>query len=110
MTLQSAWTFYLAHAAAIHLAVPIVCGALYTVIQVMLRLAPLASWVAIAEKSPRVASFVRLLGALGIQPLPALQALIDMLRGQASPGTVASAAALEVSSAKPLISPPPKPK
>jgi hypothetical protein len=80
------------------------------VINLMLKLMPLANWVELAEKSPRIAAFVRLLGGLGIQPVTVLQALIDLLRGTASPGTIASAKAFQVSAAKPLIAPPtPKP-
>ncbi len=82
---------------------------LNVVITMALRIEPLQDWVSVAEKSPRIAAFVRLLGASGIQPVPVLQALIDLIRGQASPGTLASAKTLQVSSSKPLISPPAPP-
>jgi hypothetical protein len=81
-------------------------GVLNAIITFLLYLNPsLANWVSIAEKSPRIASLVRLLGALGIQPIQALQAIIDFVRGHASPGTLASAKNLQVSSSRPLISP-----
>jgi len=79
-------------------------------ITLLLRLNPnLSDWVTVAEKNPRVAALVRLLGALGIQPVQGLQAFIDFVRGHASPGTLASAKTLQVSSSKPVFSPsPPK--
>jgi hypothetical protein len=103
MTALIAW--FVAHKHEIVYGVGAFVTALNLVITFMLRLAPLTSWVAVAERSPRVAAFVRLMGALGIQPLPVIQALIDLIRGTASPGTLASAKTLQVSSAKPLIAP-----
>lgn len=85
-------------------------AALNVIITLALRFRPLTDWVALAERSPRIAALVRLMGALGIQPVPALQALIDFIRGSASPGTVAAAKTLAVSSSAPLIAPPPAPK
>jgi hypothetical protein len=76
---------------------------LNTIIQVALRLQPLADWVAVAERWPRVAALVRVLGAIGIQPIPVLQALIDLLKGTASRGTLSSAKTLAVSSSAPLF-------
>jgi len=76
------------------------------VVNLMLKLMPLQNWVELAERSPRVAALVRLLGGLGIQPITVLQALIDLLRGTASPGTLAEVKAFQVSASKPLIAPP----
>jgi hypothetical protein len=81
-------------------------AALNLVITFALRIMPLDGWVVFAERNPRVAALVRLLGALGIMPVPVLQALLDIIRGTASPGTTAAAKALSVSSSKPVFSPP----
>jgi len=76
------------------------------VIQFALYLQPLSSWLAMAERRPRVAALVRLLLAVGVNPLSALQSVIDLVRNEASKGSLASAKALEVSVSRPLISPP----
>jgi hypothetical protein len=55
---------------------------------------------------PRMAAFIRLLGALNIQPLQSLQSVVDLVRGTASPGTVAAQKALSVQTSLPLIAPP----
>jgi hypothetical protein len=102
--------FFRAHHAEIVYSAGLALAALNVAITFALRFAPLTTWVTIAEKSPRVAALVRLMGALGIQPVPVLQALIDLIRGNASPGTLASAKTLDVSSSKPLIAPPALPK
>jgi hypothetical protein len=59
-----------------------------------------------ALANPRRAALIRLLGALGPQFLPAVQAAVDLKRGDLSPGSLASAKTLAVSSSTPLISPP----
>lgn len=97
--------FYAAHHAEVHEVLALVFLLVNGLITIMLRLAPLTSWVAIAEKNPRIAAIVRLLGAVGIQPVQILQSLIDLLRGTASPGTLASAKTLQVTSSAPLIAP-----
>ena len=97
--------FYAANHAEIHEIAAGVLLFLNVLVTFMLRLAPLQNWLEFAEKNPRVAAFVRLLGALGIQPLSILQALLDILRGTASKGTLASAKSLQVSVASPVISP-----
>jgi hypothetical protein len=89
--------------------VEVAMGVLF-VVNLLLKIMPLTDWVTLAEKSPRVAALVRLLGGLGIQPVTVLQALIDLLRGSTSPGGAAAAKAFQVSASKPLIAPPsPKP-
>ena len=75
-------------------------------IKFLLYLHPLTDWVTIAEENPRVAALVRLMGALGIQPIAVLQALVDFVRGHASPGTMAFAKSFATSASAPLISPP----
>ena len=73
-------------------------GALFTALNLAIRLAlffhPLADWVAIAQRQPRLAALVRLLDALGISPVSVLQAFVDLVRGEASKGTLASARAM----------------
>ena len=76
-------------------------------IKIALWMHPLADWVVIAQKRPRIAALVRLLGALGIQPVAVLQAIVDFVRGKTSPGGVADAKAFATSASKPLIAPPP---
>lgn len=94
-----------AHHAAIAYTGGGILAALNIVITYMLKIESLQDWVAVAEKNPRIAALVRLLGAVGIQPIPVLQALIDLIRGTASPGTLASAKTLAVSSSTPIIAP-----
>lgn len=74
-------------------------------IKIALYLHPLADWVTIAERNPRVAALVRLMSAMGLSPVAILQALVDFVRGHASPGTRAFTRAFAVSASKPLISP-----
>lgn len=87
-----------------------VVGAGITAMNLLIKLAlwlhPVADWVAIAQRRPRLAALVRLLDALGISPISAVQAAIDLVRNEASKGTIAQAKALAVSASKPLISPP----
>jgi hypothetical protein len=104
--LVNAWHWYVAHRAEVHEIIAGVLLVLNVVVTFMLRLAPLTNWVNVAEKSPRLAAVVRLLGALGIQPVQLVQALVDLLRGSVSPGTLASAKTLQISSSAPLIAPP----
>jgi hypothetical protein len=75
------------------------------IIKVLLTFRPLTDWVAIAERRPRVAALVRLLGAIGIQPIAVAQAFVDFVRGHASPGTLADARAFQVSASRPVIAP-----
>jgi hypothetical protein len=74
-------------------------------IKLALWLHPVSDWVSIAERKPRVAALVRLMSAIGINPVSVLQSMVDLIRGQASPGTIASAKAYAVSASKPLIVP-----
>lgn len=104
MTDVLAW--YASHHAEVHEIIGLTFLLINGLVTLMLRIQPLTNWVAVAERSPRIAALVRLLGALGIQPVQILQALVDLLRGTASPGTLASAKTLQVSSSKPLIAPP----
>ena len=72
-------------------------------IKLVLRIHPLAEWLIIAEKRPRLAALARLLDSLGISPISVVQSLIDFIRNESSPGTVAATKALGVSASKPLI-------
>lgn len=102
---MSTWLVITSWIAAHHAyAVEAAGGALF-VINLMLKLMPLQNWVALAERSPRIAALVRLLGGLGIQPITVLQAFIDFLRGHTSPGGAAEARAFQISASKPLIAP-----
>jgi hypothetical protein len=74
-------------------------------IKLALNLHPLTDWVALAQTKPRLAALIRLSEALGINPISALQSLIDFFRKEASPGTLAAAKAIGVSAATPLIAP-----
>jgi len=98
--------FVAANHATIAYSVGVFLATLNMAIKLALYFHPLADWVTIAEKRPRVAALVRLLDAVGISPVTVLQAVIDLIRGEASKGAVASAKALQVSASKPLISPP----
>jgi hypothetical protein len=68
-------------------------------IKVILWLHPIPDWVAIFERNPRVAAFVRLLAALGINPVSALQALADLLLARTSVSTRAAIHSMTVSAA-----------
>jgi hypothetical protein len=73
------------------------------VIKIALWLHPIADWVALAQKRPRLAALLRLSLALGINPISVLQSIVDIVRNAASPGTVASMQAFKVSASAPLI-------
>ncbi len=75
------------------------------IVKYMLILHPVADWVTLAEKNPRLASLARLLSAIGINPVSAVQALVDLLRGSVSPGTKAELRAALVSASSPVIAP-----
>jgi hypothetical protein len=89
----------------LHLVVWTFFGLLNLAITIALRFHPLVQWVDIAQRRPRLAAAVRLMKALGIDPVAALQALADFVRNEASPGTKASAAAFQVQASKPLFAP-----
>jgi len=75
-------------------------------IKVALYFHPLADWVALAEKNPRVAALARLMSAVGVQPVAVLQAIVDFVRSKASPGTLAFARSQATEASRPLIAPP----
>jgi hypothetical protein len=79
-------------------------GIIFQLIQWAIQDKDYPAW---ALANPRKAAMIRLLGALGPQFLPALQASVDLKRGTLSPGSVAAAKTLAVSSSTPLIAPPP---
>lgn len=64
-----------------------------------------AGWVAFVEGYPRLASAVRLLRALGIDPIKAAEAVIGIVTGRAR---VPVAFAAPVPTATPVIPPPPR--
>ncbi len=57
--------------------------ALSIVINLLLRLRSTEQWVELCEKSPRIASIIRLLRAVGIDPVKALEAGIATVNGKA---------------------------
>ena len=79
-------------------------GLVNLLIKLALWVHPVQDWVALAEKRPRLAALLRLSMALGIEPVNAIQSAIDLLRNEASKGTLASMQAFKVSASKPLIS------
>lgn len=74
-------------------------------IKVALYFHPITDWVALAQKNPRLVSLMRLSLALGINPVSVLQSIVDLVRAEASKGTLASVKATAISASKPLISP-----
>jgi hypothetical protein len=80
-------------------------GLLNITIKIMLRIHPVADWVDLAERRPRLLALLRLCKAIDIDPIALVQSVIDLVRGEASKGTVASMAASGVSASKPMISP-----
>jgi len=98
---SNVWPYIVLHWHLITLAS--VLAAINFLIKWMLILHPVADWVALAEKNPRLASLARLMLALGINPVSAVQALVDLLRGTASPGLKASVKSAVVSASAPLI-------
>lgn len=95
--------------AAHHAQIAYTLGGIFMVlnftIKIALRFHPIEDWVLVAERYPRIAAIVRLLEALGISPISAIQSVIDFIRNEASPGTIAAAQALKVSASRPVIAP-----
>lgn len=62
---------------------PVLWLTLSAVINLLTRFRSVEKWVELAEKKPRTANVIRLVRALGIDPVKALKVLTALVRGQA---------------------------
>lgn len=108
-TIDAVTAWLAAHHAQIMYGLGLLLALLNLLIKVALWAHPLTDWVALGERNPRVASLVRLLNAVGVSPVAVLQAAIDFVRGQASPGTRAFTRSFAVSASRPLLASPAAP-